>query len=153
VVDKLTPDQRSAVMSRVRTRDTEPELIVRKLLHSLGYRFRLAPQRLPGKPDVVLPKYKAAIFIHGCFWHGHKGCARGARPASNTKFWNQKIDGNIRRDRKVQQALKSLGWRVLVLWQCRTTDMTILARRITGFLDAGVAGTHDPNAPTRLPKC
>src|SRR6266545_2111703 len=99
-------------MARVRTRDTGPEIAVRKLLHSMGYRFRLAPHELPGKPDIVLPRYKAAIFVHGCFWHGHTGCARGARPSSNAEFWNQKIDGNIRRDRKVQRALRLLGWRV-----------------------------------------
>src|SRR5262245_34234702 len=98
MADRFTAEQRSRNMSRVRGRDTQPEIIVRKLLHRLGYRFRLHRKGLPGKPDIVLPKYRTAIFVHGCFWHGHPGCRRSARPTTNVEFWNRKIDGNVERD-------------------------------------------------------
>jgi DNA mismatch endonuclease (patch repair protein) len=151
VADKLSQDQRSALMARVKTRDTEPEIAVRKLLHSLGYRFRLTAHDLPGKPDIVLPKYKAAIFVHGCFWHGHKRCTRGTRPSSNADFWNHKIDGNIRRDRKVQRALKLLGWHVLVLWQCRIANSSTLRKLIDQFLEPEPTSRKVRNVPNRFP--
>src|SRR5438128_12503853 len=104
-------------MSRVRDRDTQPEKVVRSLLHSLGYRLRMHRRGLPGSPDIVLPRYRAIIFVHGCFWHGHKGCSRASRPTTNVDFWNRKIDGNIMRDEKTLGELKKLGWNALVIWQ------------------------------------
>jgi DNA mismatch endonuclease (patch repair protein) len=121
-------------MSRVKGRDTKPEKIVRSLLHRLGYRFRLHRRDLPGKPDIVLPKYKKAIFVHGCFWHGHEGCPRSARPTSNADFWNKKIDGNMRRDAAAQEQLTALGWKFLVIWQCGMRNLEALTENLKSFL-------------------
>jgi DNA mismatch endonuclease, patch repair protein len=134
VADKFTPKERSRIMSRVKGRDTQPEKIVRRLLHAMGYRFRLHHPDLPGKPDIVLPKHKKVVFVHGCFWHGHAGCPRAARPTSNMAFWNQKIDKTIARDIKAQAALDSLGWKTLVIWQCKTKDTAQLQRQLKSFL-------------------
>jgi DNA mismatch endonuclease (patch repair protein) len=122
-------------MSRIKGRDTKPEKIVRSLLHNLGYRFRLQRRDLPGKPDVVLPKYKKAIFVHGCFWHGHKGCQRAARPTSNIEFWDKKIDSNMKRDEASQSALAELGWSCFVVWQCEMRDMPVLTEKLESFLN------------------
>ncbi len=118
MADKHTPAQRSRNMAHVRGRDTKPELAVRRLLHKMGYRFRLHRKDLPGRPDIVLPKYRKVLFVHGCFWHGHAGCRKAARPTSNSEFWNAKLDGNIERDQRVADELTSLGWTSAVLWQC-----------------------------------
>jgi DNA mismatch endonuclease, patch repair protein len=134
VADKVSPEQRSRNMSRVKGRDTKPEKVVRSLLHGMGYRFRLHRRDLPGRPDVVLPKHKKAVFIHGCFWHGHEGCPRAARPTTNADFWNKKIDSNIRRDAAAQQGLTTLGWKYLIVWQCQMRDLTALADRLNSFL-------------------
>ncbi len=103
-------------MAQVKSENTSPELAIRKLLHRLGYRFRLHRKDLPGKPDIVLPKYNTVIFVHGCFWHGHTGCKRAARPTSNTDFWNKKLDRNIERDRKAREELEKMDWRVITIW-------------------------------------
>jgi DNA mismatch endonuclease (patch repair protein) len=116
-MDTLTPAQRSEIMGRVRATNTRPELAVRRLLHRMGYRFRLHRADLPGKPDIVLPRYRIAIFVHGCFWHGHR-CRRGRRPTSNTAFWSRKLDANMRRDLAVRRALRRLGWRPIAIWEC-----------------------------------
>jgi DNA mismatch endonuclease (patch repair protein) len=118
LADKFTKQARSKIMAQVKSENTSPELAIRKLLHRLGYRFRLHRKDLPGKPDIVLPKYKTVIFVHGCFWHGHPGCKRAARPASNTDFWNKKLDRNIERDHKAREELEKLGWRVMTIWEC-----------------------------------
>lgn len=141
MADKFTPEERSRIMARVKGRDTKPERIVRRLLHALGYRFRLHVKSLPGKPDIVLPKHKKVVYVHGCFWHGHPSCPRAARPTSNVEFWNRKIDGNIARDMAAQQALLKLGWRHLVVWQCETRDLHSLALRLENFLRDGKADT------------
>jgi DNA mismatch endonuclease (patch repair protein) len=132
--DKFTTQERSRIMSRVKNRDTAPEKLVRKLLHKMGYRFRLQRKDLPGKPDIVLPKYKKVIFVHGCFWHGHAGCSRSARPTSNVDFWNQKIDKNISRDTNTQAELRKLGWQSLVVWQCQTRNLADLQQQLQDFL-------------------
>lgn len=107
-------------MTAVRGSDTAPEIIVRKLIHGLGFRFRLHRADLPGKPDVVLPRLKTVVFVHGCFWHRH-GCAAGrSTPASNREYWTTKFERNVRRDRRVRRRLVALGWRVLVIWECQT---------------------------------
>ena len=128
--DVFTPEQRSALMARVKGGDTKPEKLVRSLLHRMGYRFRLRRKDLPGKPDIVLPKYKTVIFVHGCFWHGHADCPRAKRPTSNTDFWNSKIDGNIQRDAKVQSELASLGWNVITVWQCQLRNIDDLSGKM-----------------------
>lgn len=135
--DKFTPEKRSTIMSHVKGRNTAPELVVRKLLHRLGYRFRLHRKDLPGTPDIVLPKYRTVIFVHGCFWHGHSGCPRAARPTSNADFWNNKIDKNMARDSKAQEDLAVLGWQALVIWQCQIRDLAVLQERLRNFISGG----------------
>jgi DNA mismatch endonuclease (patch repair protein) len=132
-MDVFTPEKRSHLMSLVRGKDTKPELIVRKLLHRLGYRFRLHRRDLPGKPDIVLPRYKTAIFVHGCFWHGHN-CKGGARPSSNVEFWNDKLAKNIVRDQVNVNKLKLLGWRCIIVWQCETRNEEALEKKLKAAL-------------------
>ena len=117
VVDRAT---RSRMMSGIRSRDTKPEIIIRKYLHAAGMRFRLSPANLPGKPDIVLPKYRTVVFVHGCFWHQHEGCKFLAKPASNRKFWADKLGANVARDKRVQRQLRKAGWNVIVVWECQT---------------------------------
>jgi len=116
IVDRAT---RSRMMSGIRGRDTKPEIIVRKYLHAAGFRFRLAPKNLPGKPDIVLSKYRTAVFVHGCFWHRHSRCRYATVPATNKSFWAEKFATNVERDHRVQQQLRRDGWRVLVIWECQ----------------------------------
>ena len=118
MTDHLTPEKRSWNMSRVRSGHTKPELIIRSLLHRAGFRFKLKNNNLPGSPDIVLPKYRTALFIHGCYWHRHAGCSKATMPKSNKEFWLKKFDKNVARDRRVQSELNELQWRVLVLWEC-----------------------------------
>jgi DNA mismatch endonuclease (patch repair protein) len=117
MVDRLTPDQRRFNMSRVRSEDTRPEMTVRRLVHSLGFRYRLHRRDLPGKPDIVLPRYRAVIFVHGCFWHGHD-CSLFRMPATRAEFWATKIAANRRRDAAAVAALDGAGWRSLLVWEC-----------------------------------
>lgn len=127
-----TPDQRSRTMRAVKSRDTKPEMFVRRLLHRIGYRYRLHRPDLPGKPDLVFPSRRKVIFVHGCFWHGHD-CTRGARvPASNTDYWVAKIGRNVERDRRTLTQLAEAGWAALVLWECELDDG--LTRRLRKFL-------------------
>ncbi|WP_213378867.1 very short patch repair endonuclease [Allochromatium tepidum] len=141
--DRFTPQERSRIMSLVKGRDTKPEKVVRSLLHAMGYRFRLHRNELPGKPDIVLPKYRKAIFIHGCFWHGHAGCRRAARPESNADFWNKKIDENMARDKKAQAELKNSGWDLLVIWQCEMKDLEKLRRNLNQFIKGEEIAEND----------
>lgn len=108
-------------MSGIRARDTKPEIIVRKYLHAHGFRYRIAPKNLPGKPDIVLPKYRTVIFVHGCFWHRHPGCRYAAVPSTNRSFWSQKFESNLKRDRQVARQLRRAGWHVFVVWECQCT--------------------------------
>lgn len=136
MTDTLTPLERSERMSRVRGHDTKPEIRVRKLLHSMGFRFRLHRRDLPGRPDIVLPKYKAIIFVHGCFWHRHDApnCRLARMPKSRIEFWGPKLDANQLRDRRVEHELRTMGWSVLVLWECEMKDEELLRARILGIL-------------------
>jgi len=118
MADVMTPEQRSRCMAAIKGKDTKPEMIVRKYLFSRGLRFRLQVKNLPGKPDIVLPKYKTVVFVNGCFWHGHKDCRYYRLPKSNVKFWQQKISRNIERDRESMKALVDLGWKVIYVWEC-----------------------------------
>ncbi|MEW6535545.1 MAG: DNA mismatch endonuclease Vsr [Candidatus Auribacterota bacterium] len=134
MVDHLSSQKRSWNMSKIRSNNTRPEMIVRRLLHSLGFRFRLHRKDLPGKPDIVLPKFMTVIFIHGCFWHRHSGCARCTTPKSNLDYWEQKFQKNIQRDHDNQSALIKAGWNVLVIWECETKDTETLQKNIVSFL-------------------
>lgn len=116
--DIFSPEKRSEIMSLVRHESSKPEVRVRKLLHRAGYRFRLHNKKLPGTPDIVLPKYKTVVFVHGCFWHHHEGCKRAALPKKNREFWAAKFERNMQRDKRVRHELKELGWRVIVVWEC-----------------------------------
>lgn len=122
MVDSLSRKHRSWNMSRIRSRDTGPELLVRSALHRAGYRFRLHSKSLPGRPDIVLPKYHTVVFVHGCFWHRHRGCRFAYTPKSRVAFWNNKFLSNIERDRRKSKALKELGWRVVTVWECQATS-------------------------------
>jgi DNA mismatch endonuclease, patch repair protein len=134
VTDRLDPAARSALMARVRQRDSVPELLVRRLLFSRGWRYRLHARGLPGTPDIVFPRLRAAIFVHGCFWHGHQGCALATVPKTRTEFWNQKVEDNRRRDAGAEERLRTMGWSVLTVWQCETKDQQSLAEKLTCFL-------------------
>ena len=135
-MDKLTPDGRSENMRRIRSRDTSPEMIVRRLVHGMGYRYRLHVAKLPGKPDLVFPRLKRIIEVRGCFWHQHSGCIDAHIPKSHIKYWRTKLTRNRQRDRATVKKLQAAGWSVLTIWECETTDPNMLAERITAFLSA-----------------
>lgn len=131
---KETPEQRSRIMRAVKGADTTPELAVRRLVHGMGFRFRLHRKDLPGKPDLTFPRLRKVIFVHGCFWHGHD-CARGARvPVQNRDYWTRKVARNVERDRDAQAALQRLGWKSLVVWECEIKDQDRLRRALRRFL-------------------
>lgn len=134
MTDVFTPAKRSRVMSRVRGRDTTPELLVRSHVHRMGFRFRIHYRELPGTPDLVLPRHGKVIFVHGCFWHGHTSCKRSKRPETNVEFWNKKLDANIERDTQVLRALRAFGWKVLIIWQCETSNVDKLSVKLENFL-------------------
>ena len=122
MVDSLTPSERSERMSRISGKDTAPELAIRRVLHALGLRYRLHGASLPGRPDLVLRRHEAVVFVHGCFWHRHSGCNVANMPKSNTVFWKTKFDRNVQRDAEVRRALKRRGWRVFVVWECQLSS-------------------------------
>lgn len=132
-MDCLTQEQRTAAMRAVRAKNTAAELAVRRLLFGFGYRYRLHAAELPGKPDIVLRRRRCVLFVHGCFWHGHR-CRRGAPPSSNVEFWLPKIEGNRKRDRRVRDQLKKSGWHVLTVWQCETRQSGRLGEKLRTFL-------------------
>jgi DNA mismatch endonuclease (patch repair protein) len=136
-MDVLTPSQRSKCMSAIKGKNTRPELIVRSMLHRLGFRFRLHRRDLPGTPDIVLPKHRAVIFVHGCFWHMHK-CRYGTvKPSTHAEFWRAKREGTVRRDKSHIEDLRKQGWRVLTVWECEIPDIKPLEKRIVHFLSYG----------------
>ena len=130
MVDTLTKEKRSWNMGRVRSKDTKPELQVRSLLHRNGFRFRLHKRGLPGKPDIVLVKYRTVIFVHGCFWHRHKGCQDTTTPKTRTSFWKNKFEDNTERDKRTTKALRDTGWKVIVVWECETRKPDVLLKRL-----------------------
>lgn len=134
MVDSLTPDRRSWNMSRIRGSNTAPEKQVRSILHAEGYRFRLHDKTLPGKPDIVLPKYRSVILVHGCFWHRHAGCRLSYSPKSRIEFWQAKFARTVERDKENLACLNALGWKALVIWECQITDTEKLIARINKFL-------------------
>lgn len=129
-MDTLVKEERSRLMSRIGAKNTKPEILLRKYLHAKGVRFRLHRTDLPGRPDVVLPKYRAAIFVHGCFWHQHPGCKKARVPKSNVDFWEAKFARNAERDARKIRDLEALGWRVFVIWECEIESAD------SGVLDA-----------------
>lgn len=139
MVDNLRASDRSALMARVRNRNTKPEIRVRSQLHRLGYRFRTCISDLPGSPDVVIRKHKIALFVHGCFWHGHARCRAGRLPKSNVNFWGEKVSCNRARDKAVRSRLRALGWRVMTIWECQTKRVSfarVLEKRMDRLVHA-----------------
>ena len=135
MADSLAKERRSWNMSRIRGRNTGPELRLRSLLHRAGFRFRLHAKQLPGSPDVVLPKYQTAIFVHGCFWHRHPGCRNATMPSTRRDFWQEKFDANVSRDARNQAALEAAGWTVLTIWECELkADAEGVVRRLADEL-------------------
>ena len=129
VIHKVS-EQRSRNMSAIKSKNTKPEIKVRKLLHSMGYRFRLHSKDLPGSPDIVLPKYKTVIFVHGCFWHRHENCKYASTPKTRKEFWNKKFTENKKRDSEIQEKIKILDWRSVVIWECETKNIENLRHKI-----------------------
>jgi DNA mismatch endonuclease (patch repair protein) len=132
-VDTFPPEKRSDIMRQVHCRDTSPEIAVRRLVHGLGYRYRLHAADLPGSPDLAFPARRAVIFIHGCYWHRH-GCARATTPSSHVEYWERKFARNVARDRRNASRLRREGWRVAIVWECQIRDRERLARRLARFL-------------------
>ena len=134
-MDKLTSEHRSWNMSRIRSKDTKPECAVRSILHRMGYRFSLHRRDLPGTPDIVLPKYHTVVEVRSCFFHRHCGCKKSTTPSTNTAFWLDKFEKNVKRDRRNVKALRALGWHVIIVWQCETDDLETLAGRLAGEME------------------
>lgn len=132
--DRLSPPERSALMAKVRSKNTKPEMLVRKALHRLGYRFRLHRSDLPGTPDLVLPKHRLAIFVHGCFWHRHSGCGRASTPQTNKANWEEKFERNKARDARSISELTDLGWNTLVIWECEARSNEQMSFRLRSRL-------------------
>lgn len=153
IVDQQT---RSRMMSAIRGKDTKPELALRRALHSRGFRFRLHSQKVHGRPDLVLPKYRAIVFVHGCFWHRHEGCRYATTPATRSEFWEAKFAANVARDSAVRGALLAAGWRVATIWECalrKPEEVSVAADRLSEWLltesDTLDIGEHDVSVPTR----
>lgn len=134
VSDEPVDPKRSCLMSRVKAQNTKPERIVRQLLHSLGYRFRLHTAELPGSPDITLPKYRSVIFVHGCFWHRHANCSRATTPRTRVEFWTAKFERNKIRDRKALRLLRKLGWHPITVWECQIKTLEKLSARLETIL-------------------
>ena len=134
VLHKVT-EQRSRNMSAIKSKNTKPEIAVRKLLHSMGYRFRLHRKDLPGSPDIVLPKYKTVIFVHGCFWHRHENCKYASTPKTRKEFWENKFKSNVKRDKEIQEKIKNLDWRSVVIWECEIKNKISLERKLRNLFN------------------
>ena len=150
-MDRVSPEERSRTMSRVRGTDTQPEIKVRSFLHKSRLRFRLHCRDLPGSPDIVLPRFKCVVFVHGCFWHQHAGCAKARLPKSNHAFWSQKLRRNVQRDEETQQMLEGVGWTVHCIWGCEIDNehLANLVARITGTIGddrARISGSRGTQA-------
>ncbi|MBA7532094.1 hypothetical protein ES705_24320 [subsurface metagenome] len=163
MADIFTKRKRSQIMATVKNRNTKPEIQVRKALFSRGFRYRINDKRLPGSPDIVLPKYHTAIFVHGCYWHGHTNCKKAIKPSTNKNFWNAKIEKNRLRDQKAQQELSQMGWKVIVIWECELRNKESLELSLNklinelkqpfAFKHIGSSHllTHNQNLPKSLP--
>lgn len=133
-MDRISASRRSENMRRIRSRDTAPEILIRRLVYALGYRFRLHREDLPGKPDLTFPRLRKVIFVHGCFWHQHDGCVESRIPKSNRSYWVPKLARNKKRDEENRRALRRLGWRSLIIWECQVSKPEQLTQRICRFL-------------------
>jgi len=141
-MDNFSPEKRSWIMRQVRSKNTSPEIIVRSILHRMGYRFRLHRKDLPGNPDIVLPRFRKVIFVHGCFWHGHY-CKRGQnRPKTRPDYWNKKIEKNIERNKNALDSLCLIGWKALVIWECELKDKEKLKNIIKSFLEQDISSNE-----------
>jgi DNA mismatch endonuclease (patch repair protein) len=134
-MDVYSPAKRSYLMSRVRGRNTRAEVDVRRLLHGMGYRFRLHCAELPGRPDIVLPRFRTVVFVHGCFWHRHRSCKKATTPSTNQRFWHDKFEANVKRDRRNQHRLRRMGWKVIVVWECEVRDEERLKAKLERRLE------------------
>ena len=132
VIHKVS-EQKSRNMSAIKSKNTKPEIKVRKVLHSMGYRFRLHSKDLPGSPDIVLPKYKTVIFVHGCFWHRHENCKYASTPKTRKEFWESKFKANVKRDKEIEEKIKNIGWQSSVIWECELKDIDNLRDKIIGI--------------------
>lgn len=141
-MDRISKERRSWNMSRIRGKDTKPELIVRSILHRNGYRFRLHRKDLPGRPDIVLPKHHTVVLVHGCYWHRHEGCRYAYTPKSRVEFWEKKFGENVERDDRNGLALRKLGWRCMTVWECETKSEEKLRGRLLGCLDRENRGSN-----------
>lgn len=148
IFDSVAPERRE-LMARVRAKDSRPELIVRRTAHALGFRFRLHQRGLPGTPDLVFPRLRKAVFVHGCFWHRHDGCPRTTHPKTRASYWQQKFAQNVERDRRAQAKLRSLGWEPIVVWECETFDGAALTRKLAEQLGSS-ANRVRPQAPDTI---
>lgn len=148
MTDIVSAATRSEMMSRIKGRDTKPELIVRRIAHGLGFRFRLHRRDLPGSPDLVFPRYRSVVFVHGCFWHRHDGCRYAYRPKSSIPFWTKKFEENVARDARNKRALRDLGWRVLVIWECEAKDQAFVQTQLLAHLrrDGVASARNDTSA-------
>lgn len=133
-MDIVDSRRRSEMMSGIKGKDTAPEIVVRRVAHRLGFRFRLYRKDLPGRPDLVFPKHRSVVFVHGCFWHRHSGCKYAYTPKTRVRFWTGKFSQNVARDHRNEEALHRLGWRVLVIWECQTRDQTTVAECLLDYL-------------------
>jgi len=135
MADTVTAQVRSRIMAKVKSKDTKPELAVRRLLHSLGYRYRLHRKDLPGKPDLAFPSRRKAVFVNGCFWHGHENCPRARLPSSNRNYWRAKLERNRERDERNLALLEEIGWSTMVVWECELRDVDAVVQNLTTFLE------------------
>ncbi len=148
MTDIVSSSRRSELMAKIRTRDTVPELAVRRIAHRMSLRFRLQRKDLPGCPDLVFPKHRLAVFVHGCFWHRHEGCRYASTPKSHIAFWTEKFVANVVRDARQAAALRALGWRVLVIWQCETRDEAVVERKLAASIDRKRVANEKDNSPS-----
>ena len=135
-MDRVSSEKRSANMARIRSKNTKPEIRLRRVLHGMGMRYRLHSRKLPGSPDIVFVTAKTAVFVHGCYWHRHEGCSLTTSPKSNLRFWEQKFEGNKKRDRKTRLNLERAGWRVIIVWECQTRNEEVLRKAALTIRDA-----------------
>ena len=153
MTDIVDTKRRSEMMARIRGRDTAPELSVRRIAHRMGLRFRLYRNDLPGRPDLVFPKHRLAVFVHGCFWHRHEGCRNASTPKSRIAFWTGKFAANVDRDARQEAALRTLDWWVLVIWECETKDPTVVERKLAVMVhDNGAAPKRESTARVAIEK-
>lgn len=150
MVDRLTKERRSWLMSRVGSSNTSPEMVVRRTAHALGFRFRLHRKDLPGTPDLVFPTRKAIVLVHGCFWHRHENCKKTTSPKTQIEFWQEKFARNVERDERIVHELEDRDWKVLVVWQCETADRATLAKRLESFLRPRSVGPEDCDVTSSL---